>query len=113
MTDLQSEFIDKLKTDRLALRTLKTLAVNAGAYEVAAKVRAVERETYPPTEETEKAEMLADNFIKAMELCGIEVGSKRTAYVSILVATAVKRNGGKFSVNDAAKIKMTANKLIG
>lgn len=112
MQKLLSELLAKAENDREVLRELKQVALDAQQYELGARLREIEREKFPDTEDQRRAKEKAEHFQKALLLCDIEVKNLKTAWIIYVTAKELYWHEW-FSIETGEKIKQKAKELFG
>lgn len=107
----KEQLFEKAKTDHRLLRKLKMLAVHNQMYELGSQLRAMENELFPENEETKKAMQEAKNMNLLFRMVGLNV-AEDTCWLISEAIKAHRKKKGKFSVDDAAKIKHKYNQMF-
>lgn len=96
------------KKDKFLLRSLKTIAVKAQQFELAAQIRAEEAKLFPLTVE----ETIANNVSNVLSMVGIDA-NQATSWKIWKVITAYSEKGNSLSIQDTSEIKSQSVKLFG
>lgn len=112
MEELLKKLLEKASTDKDVMRMLKNVAVNSQQYELAYRLREIEKEKFPDTELQRRAKEKAEHFQKALLLCDIEVKNLKTAWIIYVTAKELYRHEW-FSIEIGEKIKQKAKELFG
>jgi len=112
MTELINCLIEKAKTDKSLLLKLKGLAVKSNQLELASKLKEMENEFFPLTEQQKNRLEMAGQYRLALQMSGVEISEELASLVGETVRTFLKKKGS-FSVKDAAQLKEENNELFG
>lgn len=104
--EIEAFFNESLK-DKVAINSLKTASVSIGMYDVAAKIRAIETENFPPNKQEREAEELRVFF----GLFGVKIDPE-LAWGMYQASLLYKKRKGKSDLEDFAKIKADMEKYF-
>ena len=111
MEELLKGMLDAAKKDKKQFIALKNLAVKCQQFELACKIRELEKELFPETEEERKAKDLSKEINNLFSMVGLNV----TPDVCWLVYETIKMHSkkkGKFSLKDAVELVSMKEKLF-
>lgn len=106
-----NELLEGAKKSKKGLRTLKIAAVNAGKFELAAKLREMETTLFPDSPEEKEAKDFSMAIKTALAMVGINA-SMSSAWVIGKIIFVYKSKKGNLSLRDAAEIKAECEKLF-
>jgi hypothetical protein len=111
MEKLLLELLEKVKTNRKAMRFLKSAVVACQQYELASQIRAIEVEAYPETEEIKAAKKDAEKFSTALRMVGLPVKTE-VAWMILETHKKYSELKGEFSLNDATTIQWNQQQIF-
>lgn len=110
MQELLMQMLEKAKTDKKAFFMLKNLAVRCQEFELAVKVREMEKELFPESDEVKKAKEYAKELNTLFRTVELNISD----HICFLIGETIKchmEKGGEFSIMDATRI-LAKNKEI-
>jgi len=102
-----TNLLEEAKKSRKALRSLKVAAIDANQLELAAKLRDMERELFPETEE----EKYARTINLALRMVGINPDLK-TCWMIGRTMHILSKKKGKFDLETASNIMAEADRIF-
>ena len=99
--------LEGAKKSKKALRSLKLAAIDAGQFELAAKLRDLEREIFPDSED----EIYAKNINLALRMSGVNP-DLRQSWIIGKTMEAYRKSKGKFSIDQASELIAKADKIF-
>ena len=112
MEELLVQMLEKAKTDRKALRSLKSAAVCCQQYSLAANLRQIENELFPETEEIKQAKERAENLYLLFRMVELNIPKDVCWLIGETVKGYTKKKDG-FSLKDACKLIVKREQLFG
>ena len=106
-----NDLLEKAKKTHKGLCKLKNAAVHCQAYELASKLRAIEKELYPESENAKKAHQDALIISNLLSLVDIKC-DKNIAWTMFQAFEVFKQKGDQFSLEDATRIRHEASELF-
>ena len=103
--------LGKAKTSKASLRELKDLALKFKMYEFATKIKELEDELFPQTEEQKAEHEKALNLQRLFTMIELNVPLSACWRISEAIEKH-KELGGSFSLMDAAKIVAKSNEIF-
>ena len=106
------KMLEEAPKSKEALRSLKQTALRCKMFEFAAKLRDMERELFPESEEVTNAKKIDEQARTAFQM--VNVGVKEGGgWLLFETALQAKKMKGKFSMDDAIKILMKWEDIFG
>ncbi|MBP9790061.1 MAG: UvrB/UvrC motif-containing protein [Bacteroidia bacterium] len=102
-----TNLLEGAKKSKKALRSLKLAALDAGQFELAAKLRDLERELFPDTED----EIYAKNINLALRMSGVNPDLRQSWLIGKTME-AYRKSKGKFSIDQASDLIAKADKIF-
>lgn len=102
-----TNLLEGAKKSKKALRSLKSAALDAGQFELAAKLRDMERELFPDSED----EIYARNVNLALRMVGLNTDLK-TAFLIGKTMEAYRKSKGKFAIDQASDLIAKAEQIF-
>ena len=110
MEKLFSKYLESAKNDVKKLRGLKKLFVEHQQFQLASRVRDIEQELHPISEQDEILQNEAMTFRIALSLFDLKVDEK-IAFITFNAAKKIIDKNVEFGLKDASEIKALAEKL--
>ncbi len=105
------DLLDKASSNKQVLKHLKTAAVHAQSYELAASLGELEKDKFPETKEVKEAKEISNATELLLRM--VEIGSTPISAYRIYQAMKVFGNKkGKFDIKDAAKIIADSRRIF-
>jgi hypothetical protein len=111
MEKLFLELLEKVKTNRKGMRFLKSAVVACQQYELATKIREIEKEAYPETDEIKLAKKEAERFARVLSMLGLSVKTE-TAWLIIEAHKKYSELKEEFSINDATTLQWNQQQIF-
>lgn len=111
MEKLLNQLLEKAKGNKKELILLKNVAVKCQQYELASKLRELETQMFPYSDEEKVARQLAKEVKLALGMVDLNVPE----HMSWLIAETLKRHSilkGEFTIKDASEILARMNELF-
>ncbi len=103
--------LESAKKNRKGLNRLKIAVVTLQQFEMAAKLREIENEAFPETEEVRDAKAHARSLRKALAIVGIEV-SEAGAWLVEQTIKLYNEKQGRFSIDDATTLRCKQEEIF-
>lgn len=103
METLFNKLLESAKTNKKGFAKLKTAAVTCQQYELAIKLRDIELELFPESEEAKEAKLLVKGLKVALNLVGLPVADQ-TIYIIYQTFNAHKKMKNEFDLTMASEI---------
>lgn len=103
--------LEKAKTDKSAFRALKNTAVKCQLFELASKLRDMERELFPETDEIKNAKERAAEMNLLFRMVDLKV-PEPTCWLIDQAISMHKKKKGKFTIEDAVNLKYQAQEIF-
>jgi len=111
MEKLFEQLIEAAKKNKKGLLRLKTAIVTLQQYELAGKVREIEREAFPETDEVKEARKMGKEINLALRMVELNVSDD----MCWLIAETLKMHSekkGEFSIDDAVTLRFKKDELF-
>jgi len=102
-----TNLLEGAKKSKKALRSLKLAALDAGQFELAAKLRDMERELFPDTED----EIYAKQINLALRMSGVNPDLRQSWLIGKTME-AYRKSKGKFAIDQASDLIAKADKIF-
>ncbi len=103
MENLLIQMLEQAKKNHKSLIELKNYAAKTQQFELAANLRAIEKELFPETKEISEAKNRIRELKKAFDMCNLNIPLYACAAIDEVVKL-FNVVGDEFSVKDASKI---------
>jgi len=111
LQELFNNFLTEAVNDKASLIALKTAVVKAKHYELAGKLRAIERDRFPESEEVKQAKEKADGIDVLLRMIGLNVPLDTCWLLNETFSQYFKKKG-KFSLEDASHLIAKQKRLF-
>lgn len=111
MDKLFEQLIEAAKGNRKGFNRLKNAVVTCQQFELASKLRDIEKEAFPETEEVKLAKETAKKLNLAFRMVELNISED----VCWLIAETLKMHnekGGEFSIDDSVKLRLKKEELF-
>lgn len=98
------ELLEKAKKNKKGLLRLKNALITLGDFELASKLREIELEFFPESEEVKKAKNGAVEYSNLFKMVGLNIDSE-TSWLIAETLNRYKKKKGKFSLQDSVDIR--------
>jgi hypothetical protein len=109
--ELLSNMYDAAKKDKKHLIALKNMAVKTQQFELASRLREIEKELFPLNGEEKEAEEIGKQTQIALGMSGLKCNNK-LAYVVHETMKSYFEKLGQFSLEDGSKIQSNSEKYF-
>lgn len=103
MEQLLEQMLEAAKKDKKHFLALKNLAVKCQQFELACKMREIEKELFPETEEEKEAKELAKEINLVLRMVELNVSDDVCWLISETIKVHSKMKG-KFSIKEASEL---------
>lgn len=111
MEKLFNELIEKAKKNRKGMKRLKDAIVTCQHYELATKIREIEREVFPETDEVIKAKEDAKKLNLIFRMVDLDI-THDTCYLIEQTLKMHREKGGDFSIEDAVALRLKNEEIF-
>ena len=103
MEHLLNQFVEKVKQNKKALRKLKELTVDCQQHELACKLREVEKDLFPESDEVKTANERGSKLNLLFRMIDLKVPNEVAWMIEQAIIFDIN-NPGQFSLQDAASL---------
>lgn len=100
MEKLFNELFEAAKKNKKDFVALKNIVVSLGSYELASKLREIENELFPETEEIKIARLMAKKLSLTFRMVDLNIAPETCWLISETMKVYAEK-GGEFSIDDA------------
>lgn len=111
MTELFNNLVEQAKKNRKGLIAIKNAAVANGQFELASRLRAIEVECFPETDEVKSSKERARKNSDIFSMVNLRV-EPATAWLIEETLKVYAEKGGNFSVDDATTLRLKQEELF-
>lgn len=111
MEKLLLELFEKSKTNKKAFLKLKHMAVDLQSYEIACKLRELEKELFPDSEENIKSKEIAKSVRQLFKMVELDV-PEDTAWLVYQTIMKFQERKENFNMQDACKLIEQRNEIF-
>ena len=111
MQELLLQMLESAKKDKSSFLALKKTVVKCQQFELAAKMRELELELFPPTQEEKSAKDLATEIQNVLGMVRLNV-SPDTCWLIHETLKVHSKMGGEFSIKEAAELVVKKKELF-
>lgn len=109
--ELLAQLLEQAKTNKKALVSLKNTAVKCKQFELACRLREMEKEIFPESEEVKVAKEKGRVANLALRLVEIQTDDA-TAWLISETMEMHRKKKGKFSIHDAADLRVKKSEIF-
>lgn len=111
MEDLLMKMLEKAKENHKGLKMLKDTAVRCQQYALAAKLRDIEIETFPETQEQKDAKALGKELSLLFRMVELNI-SDDVCWLIAKTFESHRKKKGKFSIDEAVTLRFKREELF-
>lgn len=109
--ELLGKLLESAKGSRSGIIAIKSAAVKNQQFELASKIRELEKELFPETKEEKTAKERASHLNLVFRMVGLNI-SKTNCWLIDETLKAYNKKKGKFSVDDGVDLEFKAKELF-